>query len=337
MIETPDLVTKTPRAAAPTDYREALLRDLLSHIRLSGALFLRGHYSAPWGLDSPGNCDLADIVSPGAERLLVFHAVRRGRVHVSAKGRTIEAVAGELAILPHADRHVMGSIDVTEPMQIAMLLPPTPWNEIPVVRVSGGGEEAECVCGYFRCDELLFNAVLRRLPSIITVRPAGTVAILLDAAIEHALADGSRSGGAIAMAHLTELLLSEALRLYAEQSNEASGWLAAASDPVVGRALKLLHDDPGRDWNAEDLARAANTSRSVLGERFKSLLGQSPIHYLGEWRMQLAADLLRSTEFRLAEIAERSGYGSEAAFSRAFHRHVGASPAQWRERGRRPQ
>jgi transcriptional regulator GlxA family with amidase domain len=69
----------------------------------------------------------------------------------------------------------------------------------------------------------------------------------------------------------------------------------------------------------------------VLGERFKALLGQSPMRYLVEWRMQLAADLMRTTSIKLADVAERSGYGSEAAFSRAFHRHVGASPAQWRD------
>jgi transcriptional regulator GlxA family with amidase domain len=129
---------------------------------------------------------------------------------------------------------------------------------------------------------------------------------------------------------LPELLLVEALRLYSAEAPLTTGWLAATKDPVVSRALKLIHDDPLRNWTADELARTAATSRSVLGERFKALLGQSPIHYLVEWRMQLAASLLVSTELRLAAVAERSGYGSEAAFSRAFHRHVGMSPAQWR-------
>ena len=188
------------------------------------------------------------------------------------------------------------------------------------------------ICGYFRCDELLFNTVLRRLPPVFAVRPAGRVATLLDAAVDYAVEDGSRCGGVTAMDHINELLLTEALRLHADQASDADGWLAASNDPVVGRALKLMHDEPDRDWNAEELARRANTSRSVLGERFKALLGQSPIHYLAEWRMQLAADLLRTTQLKLAAVAERAGYGSEAAFSRAFRRHVGQSPAEWRDK-----
>jgi len=187
------------------------------------------------------------------------------------------------------------------------------------------------VCGYFRCDELLFNAVLRRLPPVFLIRPSGAAAALFNAAVDYALEDGSRSGGVTAMDHVTELLLRESLRHYAEQASDASGWLAATSDPVVSRALKLLHDDPGRDWSADDLARRANTSRSVLGARFKALLGQSPIRYLVEWRMQIAADLLRTSDLKLAAIAERAGYGSEAAFSRAFRRHLGQWPAEWRE------
>jgi AraC-like DNA-binding protein len=272
------------------------------------------------------------LLTPQAERLLVFHTVRSGHIKVSALGMTVEGGPGDMIMLPHADRHIMGSVVPGQPMPIAQMLPPVPWKEIPVVEIGGGGDEAEIVCGYFRCDELLFNAVLRRLPPLIVVHPEGSVATLLNAAIDYALEDGSRSGGITAMDHVTEMLLRESLRLYAGDSAEGGGWLAAVSDPVVGRALKLIHEDPERDWSADGLARAANTSRSVLGDRFRALLGQSPIRYLVEWRMQIAAELLRSTELKLAAVAERVGYGSEAAFSRAFRRHVGQAPAEWRGR-----
>jgi AraC-like DNA-binding protein len=328
MIETPSALTATPvRAAAAT--ATTLLSDVLGRIRLTGALFLQGAYGAPWAFDSPGSCALVDLLAPGAERLIVFHVVRKGHLWVSASGHHVELEAGDLAILPAAHRHLMGSADAVAPVQIAELLPPTPWNGIPLLRHGGDGEVTELVCGYFRCDELLFNAFLRSLPPVIRIRPSGSTAALLNAALSRALEDGSGAEGATA-ARLPELLLVEALRLYSSEAPLPTGWLAATNDPVVGRALKLIHDDPLRDWTADDLARAAATSRSVLGERFRALLGQSPIHYLVEWRMQLAANLLVSTDLRLAAIAERSGYGSEAAFSRAFHRHVGMSPAQWR-------
>jgi AraC-like DNA-binding protein len=334
MIDRPARLIETPPVLPPPvgeDVRADLLSDVLKHIRLSGALFLRGSYTAPWGLESPGNCDLVDLLAPGAERLLVFHVVREGEVVVRAQNRRVELSAGDVVILPNADRHVMESLDTSGATSIRELLPPAPWNDIPVVSTGGGGEPAEIVCGYFRCDELLFNAFLRRLPPIFKVRPEGRASVLLGAAIDYALEDGSRSGGVTAMAHVTEMLLSEALRLYADQADDSSGWLAATSDPVVGRALKLLHAEPLRDWSVDELARRSNSSRTVLGERFKALLGQSPMRYLVEWRMQLAADLLRTTSIKLADIAERTGYGSEAAFSRAFSRHVGMSPAQWRD------
>ena len=303
----------------------------MSHVRLTGALFLKGEYTSPWAFDSPGCCALIDLLSPGAERLIVFHTVLEGQAWVSAAGHQVDLEPGDLAILPSAHRHLVGSPDMVEPVQIAELLPRTPWNDVPVLRHGGNGALTNMVCGYFRCDELLFNSFMRSLPPVLKVRPEGTVATLIDAALDYALEDGAQCGGSAVVARVPELLLVEALRIYSTSAPKPTGWLAATNDPVVGRALRLLHDDPTRNWTVDELARAAATSRSVLGERFKSLLDQSPINYLAEWRMQLAANLLRTTPLKLATIAERSGYGSEAAFSRAFHRHIGMSPAQWRE------
>lgn len=332
MIEIPrDVIEAPPRPQlSPTS---ELLSDVLAQVRLSGALFLRGEYTSPWAFDSPGCCALVDLLAPGAERLIVFHRLVAGRAWVSAGGHHVDLVAGDLAILPSAHRHLVGSPDMVEPVQIAELLPAAPWNDVPVLRHGGNGEPANMVCGYFRCDELLFNSFLRSLPPVLRVRPEGTVAALIEAALGYALEDAARHGPSAGVARVPELLLVEALRLYSAGAPRSTGWLAATSDPVVGRALRLLHADPLRAWTLDDLAREAATSRSVLGERFKTLLSQSPIGYLAEWRMQLAANLLRSTPLRLAAIAERAGYGSEAAFSRAFHRHVGVSPAQWRQAG----
>lgn len=326
MIETPTGMIGTPQRAG-TATATTLLADVLARIRLTGALFLRGEYTAPWAFDSPGSCVLAELLSPHAERLIVFHVVREGRVWISAGGHHLEFEAGDLAILPASHRHVMGSPELAEPVQIKELLPRSPWNDIPILRHGGNGELTEMVCGYFRCDELLFNSFFRSLPPVIRIRPVGTAAALLEAALSRALEDGPGCGTAV---RLPELLLVEALRLYSSDLPLSTGWLAATNDPIVGRALKLIHDDPTRDWTVSDLARSAATSRSVLGDRFRALLGQSPMHYLVEWRMQLAASLLVSTNQKLASVAEQSGYGSEAAFSRAFHRHVGMSPSQWR-------
>ena len=328
LIETPDL------SAGPN--RTALLADVLSRIKLDGAMFLRGEYSAGWAFDSPETSDLVGLLAPGAQRLILFHIVRKGRAWVSAGNLRVELEAGDVAVLPHAHRHLMGSISkAADPIPIADILPPTPWDGVPVCRFDGGGEETEVVCGYLKSDDLLFNSFIRRLPPVFRVRPPdGPTAELIRACVNYAVDERthSRHGGAPLTARMSELLLTEALRLYSEQDASDDGWLAAINDPLVNRALALLHAEPGRRWNVEELARRAVTSRSVLDERFRKRLGQSPMRYLAEWRIQLAADLMKNSERKLAGIAQAVGYGSEEAFSRAFQRHVGISPAHWRKR-----
>lgn len=311
--------------------RNALLADVLSHVRLSGAIFMRGEYGEPWAFETPETRQLSAMLAQGFERLIPFHAVTTGRAWVDSEGVNHVLEVGDLAIVSHAHQHRLGGgppPDRATP--IGKLIPPLPWTEMPVVRIDGGGDRTEIICGYFRCDEPLFNNVLRYLPPIFVVRPQGAAAEFFAATMNYA-ASGATGVEAALTARLPEILLAEALRLFSESSPQANGWLAATGDPVIGRALELLHEDPVREWTVEDLAREAGTSRSVLSDRFNRLLEQSPMQYLTEWRMQLAADLLRSTTLKIADIADRVGYGSDAAFSRAFHRHVGVWPAEFRE------
>jgi len=136
------------------------------------------------------------------------------------------------------------------------------------------------------------------------------------------------------LGRMMELLFVEVLRRHASRLPVGSkGLLAALADPVVGRALQLLHADPCRRWTADALAREAGSSRTVLGERFNMLLGRPPIEYLASWRIQLAADRLRHGKDSLARVAADVGYESEAAFSRAFKRVTGMTPGRWRDGG----
>ena len=331
MTGTPEPLIGTP--AQPGADRAAVLADVLRHIRLTGSVFLTGEYSSAWALESPESADIIRMLAPQARRLILFHFVREGEAWFGADGHRVAAAAGELVVLPHAHRHVMGSHEPAVPVPIAGLLPPLPWETMPVCRCGGGGAPTRIVCGYLQSDEPLFNPILRQLPPIFRVAPpAGPMAGWVDACVDYAL---HRSGqpamaDATLMARLPELLLAEILRLHCEQQPRTEGWLAAIADPVVGRALCLMHADPAASWTVEALARRAATSRSVLDERFRRLLGQPPIRYHAEWRMQLATGLLRDTRMKVAAIAERVGYASEEAFSRAFQRHVGCAPAHWR-------
>ncbi|MDP2975488.1 MAG: AraC family transcriptional regulator, partial [Anaerolineales bacterium] len=135
------------------------------------------------------------------------------------------------------------------------------------------------------------------------------------------------------LAKLAEVLFIEVLRIHMnEQTDGRTGWLAGVNDRVVGAALRALHAEPARAWTLEDLARVANSSRSVLAERFQHLVGQAPMQYLAQWRMLLATNLLTQSNAPLARIAEDVGYQTDTAFSRAFRREYGLPPAAWRRR-----
>jgi AraC-like DNA-binding protein len=135
---------------------------------------------------------------------------------------------------------------------------------------------------------------------------------------------------------LPELVLMEVLRVHmASEPSGNRGWLVALHDPVLAPALALLHADPEHHWSVGELARRTAVSRSVLDDRFRQVLGQSPIRYLTQWRMHLAENLLATTDLTVADVARRAGYQSEEAFSRAFKRERGQSPAHWRSAHRR--
>jgi AraC-like DNA-binding protein len=204
----------------------------------------------------------------------------------------------------------------------------------PVVREGGGGAETRLICGYLACDSALFTTVLATLPKLMVVNladdPGGQ---WLTTSLKFTLAESGapKAGTGALLAKLSELMFVEAIRRHVDALPEGQkGWLSGLRDPFVGKALALLHSDPARAWTVEELARRAGLSRSALAERFAALLGQPPMAYLARWRMQLAADLLGSTQDTIAAIAERVGYESEAAFSRAFKREMGLAPAGWR-------
>jgi transcriptional regulator GlxA family with amidase domain len=113
---------------------------------------------------------------------------------------------------------------------------------------------------------------------------------------------------------------------------EETSWFAGLRDPFIGKALSVMHAYPAQDWTLVQLAKHVGLSRSVFAERFTEMIGVPPMQYLAKWRMQLALGLLRTSRSNIATIATVTGYGSEAAFSRAFKKIVGVSPAAWRQR-----
>jgi transcriptional regulator GlxA family with amidase domain len=138
-------------------------------------------------------------------------------------------------------------------------------------------------------------------------------------------------GAADVREQLTRILLVQALRALVASGNRPSGWLGALADENIAAALDLIHRDPSRRWTVAELAEQVSMSRSSFALRFKSLVGLSPVEYLARWRIQAAGRTLRSTDRTVYSVATEFGYGSESAFSNAFKRVTGTSPARYRQ------
>jgi AraC-like DNA-binding protein len=312
-----------------------LLRSALEHLRLEGALFFRSELTEPFEFESTPLA-LADALVPGAERLLLFHIVARGSCWVAVDdGDRYWAHQGDVIVMPYGDRYVMGGEAAAECVSILSLLDPLPWEVMPLLRHGGGGQPTEVVCGYMHSEDPLFDPAMRALPPVFVVRfPAGPAAGWVQASIAYSLEEAvppSNRSTSLVATRLPELVLIEVLRVHLATAPAADrGWMAALRDPVLAPALAMLHNSPERRWTVADLAAGAAVSRSLLDDRFRQILGHSPIRYLTEWRMHLADELLATTELAISVIARRLGYASEEAFSRAFKRERGLSPSHWR-------
>ena len=203
-------------------------------------------------------------------------------------------------------------------------------------RLDGGGtERATIVCGFLGCDARPFNPLLGALPRLLHLPGAATKSAWISHFIRVAVEEANlkRPGGEAVLERLSEMMFVDVVRRYLENLPEGqTGWLAGLRDRFVGRALGLLHARPSHAWTIDELGDAVGLSRSALHERFAELVGQPPMQYLTQWRMQVASRLLLESTMNVASIAIETGYESEAAFSRAFKRLVGVPPATWRRK-----
>lgn len=318
------------------------LSETLRVVRLVGAIFIQGRFSAPWCYQSPRADTAAPLLEPGAERVVIFHLITEGECYVEMAGEApLHLRAGDAVVFPQGHAHRMCSepgVKAAKGARLEEVLARRPRK----LMYGGGGRTTRLICGYLACDARLARMLLSGLPSLLKVSVRGSNAgIWLEASVQYALAEARspRPGGAGVLAKLAELLFIEVLRLYTnEQDATHSGWLAAVRDRIVGAALTELHTHPARAWTLESLARAAGTSRSVLAERFQQLVGSAPMEYLTQWRMMLAANLLCRSSAPMARIAEDIGYQTDTAFIRAFRREYGVPPAAWRrQQSIRPQ
>jgi AraC-like DNA-binding protein len=311
------------------------LSDVLRAVRLSGAFFFDVYARAPWVAETPHGCSIVKAMFPGSDHLISYHLLMEGSCWVEIDGeQPVKLAAGDIIVLPQGDTHVLTTaLGMRKSPEMSLYRRPESGGVLPAKIQVGGdsGEAAHFVCGFLGCDSRPYNPLLTALPRMIHVSNQTSGA--LGEYFKFALAESrNRMGGECMLGRISELMFVDVVRRYLESlPADRNTWLGGLRDQYVGRALMALHASPAREWTLELLAAEAALSRSAFAERFTQFVGQPPMQYLANWRMQLATNYLRGGSESLASIASRVGYDSEAAFSRAFKKVVGAPPGEWRQ------
>jgi len=322
------------------------LSDVLRSVRLRGAVFFYVSYPDDWVAEAPPARELAGIVMPGVEHLFEYHLMAKGDGWAATQGEApVHLATGDIVMFPRGDAHVLSSAPGMRPREDrAEWMFATRHDPKPIAVTYRDGvlhpqapasvEEARnvLVCGFVGCDLKPFNPLLGALPRLLHL-PLDDVAGWVRGVLHQAVIESRerRPGSGAVLERASEMVFVDAARRYLEGLPEdAEGWLGGLRDRYVGKALGAIHGQPSKAWTLEDLGREAGLSRSALHERFVRFVGQAPMQYLASWRMQLAANLLRSTHANVASIALDVGYDSEAAFTRAFKRATGQPPSAWR-------
>lgn len=318
-----------------------VLSEVLRAVRLRGAMYFEVNAAHPWISMNPSMAEIGGAMMPTAGHVIPFHVMVHGKAWVMPQDRSVPPAAfaeGDILMFPYGNSHIMTSDLETwhgEPPDLDFYHRVAKEKDRPFTFVAIGGERvsAKFVCGYLGCDAAPFNPLLGALPKMLLIHAAVGSNPLLRELLRAAVREGDdeRAGTETVLAKLSELMFVDAIRRYMDSvTDEEESWLLALKDHYVGQALKALHNDPARAWTVETLAGKAGLSRSGFAERFARYTGDTPMSYLGKWRMQLAAGLLKDG-LTMGSIAERVGYQSDAAFQRAFKKHVGVTPGRWRK------
>jgi AraC-like DNA-binding protein len=304
---------------------------LLDGPRARGAFLLRSELDAPWSMR------IAD------EAPLCLIAITRGAAWLLPEdGEPQRLGSGDVAVVRGPDPYTLAGDPGTEPQ--VMILPGqrcvTPdGREVELmsymgVRTWGNSPvgATTILSGTYEHEGEVSRRLLKALPPLLVLRGDAWDSPLVGLLAEEVVRDDP--GQEAVLDRLLDLLLIAVLRAwFARPDAEAPGWYRAYGDPVVGRALRLIHDDPARQWTVADLAAAAGVSRAAFARRFTELVGEPPMAFLTDWRLSLAADLLLEPDATVGSVAYQVGYGSPFALSTAFKRVRGVSPQQHRLAG----
>jgi len=301
--------------------RNDVLSEVLTLIRLRGELVYTARLGEPWGLR----------FQPGPAH---FHFVEAGGAWVTPTGHAATRIeAGDLVLLPLGKGHTIADALGSPVENIDVVASDHFDRDSLVLRHGGGGPASQLVSGFFSFEGSPLPAVMAALPPLIHIPRSDAGAPAWLAAISHFLVDEAQQpnpGSSLMISRLIDLLVIRTLRSWAASQATRMGWLGGLGEERIGRVLSAMHADPFRRWTVQSLADIARMSRSIFAERFTAAVGEPPLRYLSRWRLTIAADLLRSGGLKVTEAAHRSGYASDAAFSRAFKAHFGYAPSEAR-------
>jgi AraC-like DNA-binding protein len=304
------------------------LDDVLDLLRVRGALMANLRGSGTWGLKIPR--------TPRA----TLHVVTAGTCWVRVSGEAPrELLAGDLVLLPTGAAHVLSSDPAAATRAWTSVAKEQSGNPAHECVVGGGGNSTHAICAGFSYDHDVAQPLLSLLPPMLFMSGQAvtddnpvqsTVRVL-----RHELNTRS-SGSNTVIDRLIDVLFVQVIRAWSRDERSAgTSWLHALRDPLVARALAVMHARPATPWTIDALAREVSMSRATLTRRFTTLVGEPPLAYLTRWRMDLAARQLRETTNAVSSIAHGVGYTSEFAFSRAFTRLRGVAPGRYRTEARR--
>jgi AraC-like DNA-binding protein len=307
------------------------LSDVLRAVRLNGAHFYYVEAGHPWSVNTVPAVQLVPRILPNAEHLISYHIIVSGSCWGGPYGAQVQLNAGDVILLAHGDAHLMSSAKDYVDRSGANGTQASRFFSTVQLGPADQPRDTRLVCGFLGCDARPFNPLLGALPPVIVI--PGAAGGFLSQFPKQVVAEtrAGRVGSETMLTRMAELMFIEVLRRYVETlPPQQAGWLGALRDAVVGPALSKLHEEPTRSWTLAELAKEIASSRTVLVERFSQLVGVPPMLYLTRWRLQLAAEQLARGSAKVAAIGAQVGYESEAAFSRAFKRETGFSPAAWR-------
>jgi AraC-like DNA-binding protein len=296
--------------------------------------------TAPWGLT--GGKQTEANVTPSGKKisptdLAHFAMLSRGNCWLSVEGipEPIPLTGGDCILLARDASIIMRDNLRTRPRSTFREIAAKARSN--VAHYGGGGAPTTVVCGSLSFDRASLKPITQLLPSFILIKADQAHTLALHNTMQALASEMAEQapGSEVVATRLAEVLFIQALRAHiaSEMEWRNKGWLRAIFDPQVGAALSAVHDNVSTPWTVESLAEAATMSRSAFAVRFKELLGQTPLEYVTEWRMQKAMQLLQQRDKKLIDVARSVGYESDAAFSKAFKRVVGTNPGEYLKRG----